>query len=477
MGPVLAETSLHGLSDALLEKYNTRGPRYTSYPTAPTWTESFTQTDWQNALTQTNQPGQNPMQLSLYTHVPFCESRCLYCGCNVVITRFRDQADKYLDYLTREIAMGADLVDCKRPVAQFHWGGGTPTYLSPAQMTRLFEAYQQHFTFAPHAEIAIEIDPRVTSGEQLTLLKDMGFNRLSLGVQDFDPVVQEAVNRVQPVEMTESMVEDARHMGFPSINFDLIYGLPYQTAVGFDKTLDTVIRMGPDRIALYNYAHVPWLSPHQNKMPESALPSGAEKFQIFKRAMARLTDAGYVYIGMDHFAKPDDELAVALNNGRLHRNFMGYTVFQGQGPRLDTEMLGFGVSAISGLHRYYAQNHKKLSTYYQALDEGTLPIHRGYALSEDDLLHRALILSILCQGELRFSAIQTQFGVDVPRQFKAALDSLAGPTEDGLLLWDADGFRLTPLGRVFSRNIAMAFDAYLAQQAANATKPLFSRTL
>ncbi len=466
------------LSQELLEKYNTHGPRYTSYPTAPLWSDSFGPLQYQEAITLTNQETEALLPLSLYTHLPFCESRCLYCSCNIVITQQRKHSETYLQYLFKEIDHVSRQIDPKREVVQFHWGGGTPTYLSCEQIERLFQFYQERFIFSPDAEIAIEIDPRVTTFEQLGALRDLGFNRVSLGVQDFDPKVQETVHRVQPIDMTQAMVEECRRLGFESVNFDLIYGLPYQSVDTFEKTLEAVIRIAPDRIALYNYAYVPWMSPHQKLMPEEALPSGNEKFKIFRRAIQMLTESDYLYIGMDHFAKPNDELSLALQEKRLHRNFMGYTVQKvGETEKPETDLYAFGVSAISGLQRYYAQNQKKLTTYYKAIDEGTLPTLRGYALSDEDELRRKVILAILCQGDIEFDSFSNEFKIDFQSHFQEALKGLAGPVKDGLVVQNANGFYLTPLGRIFSRNIAMLFDAYLKQQKEQGKDRLFSKTL
>lgn len=462
-------------SHALLEKYNTAGPRYTSYPTAPIWQESYDHQIHAQVIRETNPtppaPG-NPHPLSLYAHLPFCESRCLFCGCNVVITRQRDQADKYLGYLFREMEQVASQIDPRRPVVQFHWGGGTPTYLSEAQMDQLFRFQTGLFPLSPDAEVAIEVDPRVTTPEQVQLLKTLGFNRVSLGVQDFNPQVQEAINRIQPLDMTARLVSQLRDLGFEGINFDLIYGLPYQSVERFDQTVREVIRLAPDRIALYNYAHVPWLSPHQAKMPESALPDARTKFQILQRALQRFTEADYRYIGMDHFAKPDDELSRALDAGTLHRNFMGYTVQHGTLP---SDLYGFGVSAISGLQTQFAQNWRKLSQYYDALDAGHLPTMRGYALSSEDRLRQQVILAILCQGRLTYADIQARFHVDFPTHFREALSQLQPMADDGLIRLSDHGLEVTPLGRLFSRNLAMPFDAYLPQMGQS--KPTFSKTV
>lgn len=462
---LMGETFL--LTSDILQKYNTHGPRYTSYPTAPMWKDAFGPEAYREAV----QTSQGDLPLSLYVHLPFCESRCLFCGCNVVITRQKDQAEKYLTYLFQEMERVAAHMDTRRPVVQFHWGGGTPTYLSTEQMERLFAFQKNLFNLAPDAEIGIEVDPRVTTPEQIECLKALGFNRISLGVQDFDPKVQEAIHRIQPMDMTESMVQQCRDLGFESLNMDLIYGLPHQTVETFKLTLAEIIRLSPDRIALYNYAHVPWMAPHQAHMPESALPSGPEKLRIFQQAIHRLTAAGYVYIGMDHFAKPNDELTLAQERGTLRRNFMGYTTQAG------SDLYAFGVSGISGLQGYYAQNQRKLTDYYQVLDEGQIPTMRGYALSMDDRMRRAIISQVLCHGSLNYAEIEAEYGIPAfQTHFEAALAKLTDAAADNLLHFHADGFTLTPLGRIFSRNIAMVFDAYLEQQPSG-EKPLFSKTL
>ena len=464
--------ALAGLSQALLEKYNTSGPRYTSYPTAPMWTDDFGHREFEAAIRNTNKPSAETVKLplSLYVHLPFCESRCLFCSCNVVITQQREQAEKYLDFLFRDLARGASMVNPERDVVQFHWGGGTPTYLSEEQMARLFQFQKDHFRLSPSAEVAIEVDPRVTTSGQLQALKELGFNRISLGVQDFHTPVQEAIHRIQPVDMTGQMVDQCRLLGFEGINFDLIYGLPHQTVESFGKTLDTVMMLNPDRIALYNFAYVPWMSPHQKAIPQETLPKGTTKFRIFRLAIERLVQAGYVYIGMDHFAKPTDELCMAQQEGSLHRNFMGYTTKAG------CELYGFGVSAISGLNDYYAQNEKKLSTYYSAVDDGHLATFRGYALNLDDRLRRDVINSILCQGELSYAVINQAYGVDAQTLFSNAIASLRPMQDDGLLTIHQDGLSLTPLGRIFSRNVAMPFDAYLKPRD-DEQAPIISKTL
>jgi oxygen-independent coproporphyrinogen-3 oxidase len=460
-------------SEALLQKYNTSGPRYTSYPTAPMWQDSYDAEAHEKTVRSTNQPiGSNPHPLSLYVHLPFCESRCLFCGCNVVITQQRDQAEKYLGYLFREMETLAGWMDRSRPVVQFHWGGGTPTYLSEAQMARLFKFQTELFQLAPGAEVAIEVDPRVTTPAQIDLLKELGFNRISLGVQDFNPQVQEAIHRVQPLDMTAATTEQCRRLGFEGLNFDLIYGLPHQSVASFEKTVREVIQLSPDRIALYSYAHVPWLSPHQNQIPEAALPESETKFQILQVALQMLTDAGYLYIGMDHFAKPTDELSLALKSGNLHRNFMGYTVQHGHLP---SDLYGFGVSAISGLQGQFAQNWRKLSQYYEAIDAGRIATMRGYELSTEDRLRQAVILAILCPGQISYPDFEQRFGVQFKTHFAEAFPKLEDMACDGLVELTETSLIVTPKGRLFSRNIAMPFDAYLPKLSGD--KPTFSKTV
>ncbi len=466
------ENNTHHVRRELLEKYNTTGPRYTSYPTAPVWTSEYDHNTHLKTLEATNVTDAT-RPLSLYTHLPFCAERCLFCACNVVITKQTQHAETYLGYLFRELEHVASLTNPNRDVVQFHWGGGTPTYLNPDQIERLYRFQTSLFKLRDGAEVAIEVDPRVTTSEQLQLLKELGFNRISLGVQDFDKTVQESVNRVQPLAMVEPFYDEIRDLGFEGVNFDLIYGLPDQTLTSFKRTLDIVIGLSPDRIALYNYAHVPWMAPHQKAISESSLPNGDVKFKIFQMAMERFLDAGYVYIGMDHFAKPDDELAQALNNGKLYRNFMGYTV---QGDTQRADLYGFGVSAISGLDQHFAQNVKKLSQYYEAIDASRLPVQRGYTLSEDDVLRREVILDILCQGNVSYQKYQSEFNLDFEAHFRPAIKTITQTQGDGLVDFTSDGFKLNPLGRIFSRNIAMPFDAYLQAQKAKA-EPTFSKTL
>ena len=387
----------------------------------------------------------------------------------------------YLGYLFQDIervATAMEKAGQTRQVSQYHWGGGTPTYLNCEQMERLYRFHQEHFTFANDAEVAIEVDPRVTTNEQLTCLKELGFNRLSMGVQDFDPKVQETIHRIQPEAMTVALIEKGRELGFESINIDLIYGLPHQSEASFTKSLEAVLRLNPDRIALYNYAYVPWLSPHQKQIPEDTLPEPNEKLRIFKRALTTLLQAGYIYIGMDHFAKPTDELSVAMHEGRLHRNFMGYTVMDD-----DVELLGFGVSSISSLDSSYAQNQRKLMDYYRAIDDKSFAVFRGCLVTSDDKLHRAVINGILCQGKIDYSRFHQTYGIEFETTFKSQMQQLLPMVDDGLVEFDCAGFHLTPIGRILSRNVAMLFDAYLGQSHSESSTtqatstPQYSRTV
>ena len=460
-----------GVEDALLERYNLSGPRYTSYPTAPVWQDAFG-ADALISMLNNTQHQQDALPYSLYIHLPFCESRCHFCACNVVITKQTQHAEKYLELLFQEIDLLLPHLDLNRPVMQFHLGGGTPTYLTPQQLERLWRKINQHFRFHPDAEISLEADPRVTTEEHLQTLARLGFNRISMGVQDVDPTVQEAIHRVQSVEETQTLIDTARAVGFDGVNVDLIYGLPHQTAESFYETVATIIRLNPDRLAVYNYAHVPWMAPWQSYMPQEAMPKGTEKYVIFRQATKQFLEAGYVYIGMDHYAKPDDDRARAWDEASLHRNFMGYTVRAGQ-----AELVGLGLSAISSWKGYYSQNVKKLSQYETAISSGKLPTWRGYALSDDDLLRQAVIMQLMCQNRLDFASIDARFGIHFETHFAEALNALKPLEADGLLTIENRRIEFSPLGRIFSRNIAMPFDAYLQGQIAGTQKPLFSKTL
>jgi oxygen-independent coproporphyrinogen III oxidase len=453
----------------LLRQYDRPGPRYTSYPTAVEFNTSFDEAAYRQRLEAAAQATSDP--LSLYVHLPFCEKRCSYCGCMVIITQKREVAARYLDYLERELAMIAETLGDRRRLVQHHWGGGTPTYLTPDQIARLDATVKRHFEFDPAAERAIEIDPRVTSQEQIELLRTLGFNRLSMGVQDFTPEVQEAIDRKQSEKLTRGLFEFCRATGFDSINMDLIYGLPRQTLSTFRQTLASVVAMRPNRIAVYSYAHVPWLRPNQKAIEPTELPDANLKFELFGSAVETFMAAGYEQIGMDHFALPDDELAVAARERRLHRNFMGYTT------RPAPDMIGAGVSAIGDVRGAFAQNEKKLPTYYKAVDAGRFPIERGYLLSADDLLRRHVIAELMCNFHVDTAAVQQRFGVNFGAYFAPELDVLQaanGPIADGFLEVARQALTVTPRGRLFVRNIAMAFDRYLPSHAG---RPVFSRTI
>jgi oxygen-independent coproporphyrinogen-3 oxidase len=454
------------ISPEFLALYNRPGPRYTSYPTAPVWRDDFRVDDLERAYEQA-EAARTPV--SIYMHLPFCESLCLFCACNVVITKDHNVAPPYLATLKREIEHVSAHVSRSRPVVQFHWGGGTPTYLTPAQMDDLFGFTAEKFSFAPDAEIGIEVDPRVTNAQHLETLRRLGFNRLSMGIQDFDPEVQRAVKRVQPLEMTSELIARARALGFESINVDLIYGLPYQTADRFARTVDEVLTLAPDRIALFSYAHVPWIRKQQGSLA-AALPEGMEKFRIFCTAIEKFLHAGYQYIGMDHFAKPGDELAAAQRMRTLHRNFQGYTTKDG------ADLYGMGVSAISAIGSTYGQNYRELPRYTEAIERRGIATMRGYRLSEDDRLRRALITRLLCHAVIRRDEISREFGVDFNDYFAPELARLHSFAEDRLIELGQDEIRVTFLGRIFIRNLAMIFDPYLEKQHL-AEQPLFSKTL
>jgi oxygen-independent coproporphyrinogen-3 oxidase len=454
------------ISEELLAKYNRPGPRYTSYPTAPVWKDDFGPDDLEQRYATADML-RTP--LSLYMHLPFCESLCLFCACNVSIQKDKSVAIPYLAALKREIDHVARMVSRKRPVIQFHWGGGTPTYLSPAQLEDLFEYTRERFFFAPDSEIGIEIDPRVTSRAHLETLRNLGFNRLSMGIQDFQPKVQETIHRVQPYEMTRDLIAASRELGFESLNVDLIYGLPYQTAATFEHTIDQVLTLAPDRVAMFSYAHVPWLKKQQGAFA-AHLPEGSEKFRIFRGGLERFLDAGYVYIGMDHFARPEDELATAQRDRTLHRNFQGYTTKAG------TDLYGVGVSAISSIGESYAQNRREIPAYQTSVAERGIATMRGYRLSQDDIIRRTVIGRLLCHTLISKPEIEREFAISFDEYFASEIASLDELAADGLVTLDSTEIRVTLLGRIFIRNIAMAFDRYLHEQQMD-QKPLFSKTL
>ncbi len=455
------------LSVDLLRRYNVQGPRYTSYPTAPVWKEGLGPRDYEQLLVESaGEP--EPRPLSLYLHLPFCEKLCYFCGCTVVITGTEHRLeDPYLSTLAREIDWVAARAGRGRRVVQLHLGGGTPTYFAPEKLEALLARLRESFDFSPDAELGVEVDPRVTTTEHLRALARAGFNRLSMGVQDFDPRVQAAINRIQPFEDTRALVDEARRLGFLSINMDLIYGLPYQTPGTFGETIDRVLQIGPDRLAVYSYANVPWMKKHQ-RILEPHLPSEAEKFGIFQTALERFQDAGFEYIGMDHFARPDDELARARKSRTLHRNFQGYTTKAG------TDLIGMGMSAIGEVGDGYVQNARDLAPYRAAVERDGAATFRGFRLSADDRLRRSVIQRLLCHGVIVKADVEREFGIRFDGLFADALESLRPLADDGLVELLPSEIRATPVGRVFLRNLAMPFDAYLSVPA---DRPVFSRTL
>ena len=455
----------------LLAHYDQPGPRYTSYPTAVEFHEGFGERDYRERLAAADARADQP--LSLYAHLPFCEERCLYCGCNIVVTKHRDVAARYLESILLELELLARHLPHRRTLAQMHWGGGTPTYYAVADLERFFTSIAERFQFTQNAEIGIEVDPRVTSAEQVRVLRSLGFNRLSMGVQDFDPRVQEAVRRVQSFELTAELIRVAREQGFRSTNVDLIYGLPYQTPEGFERTLEQVLELRPERVAVYSFAFVPWIKPHMNHIPADALPAPATKLALLALAIDAFTDAGYRMIGMDHFALPDDDLAGAMDDGTLHRNFMGYTV------QAAPDLVALGISGIGEVGGAFAQNTKKLPEYAAALGVGRFPIARGYALDADDVVRRHIIMRLMCDARLDVRDVERRFGISFADTFATELDELAGRgpyRTDGLLAITPEAIELTDLGRTFVRNVCMVFDRHLRRRAAE-ERPVFSRTV
>ncbi|MFN2308578.1 MAG: oxygen-independent coproporphyrinogen III oxidase [Gammaproteobacteria bacterium] len=440
----------------LIRRYDASGPRYTSYPTAVQFTEAFTAARYRE-LAQASNAGDNPAPLSLYFHIPFCDTVCFYCACNKIITKNRKRAAPYLDQLFREIEMQGALIDRSRPVDQLHWGGGTPTFISHAQMRALMRVTGEHFQLRndDSGEYSIEVDPREADVETVALLRELGFNRLSLGVQDFDPAVQKAVNRIQSEQETWAVLEAARHEGFKSVSVDLIYGLPRQSRDSFGATLDKVIAAGPDRLSVFNYAHLPQLFKTQRQIDAALLPSAEEKLAILGLTIEKLTTAGYLYIGMDHFARPDDELAVAQREGTLYRNFQGYST------HADCDLVAMGATAISKVGHSYSQNLKNLEDYAARIDAGELAVFRGVELDADDLLRREVITRLICNFELDFAAIETGFGIDFETYFSPSLESLEPFVADGLVAHADRRLRVLPRGRLLIRNICMQFDRYL----------------
>ena len=444
------------ITPELLTRFDVPGPRYTSYPTADRFVEAFGESLYVQAL-QMRQSGAIGQQLplSLYVHIPFCESLCYYCACNKIITKHKERAADYLRYLSKEVALHTRHLGRGQAVSQLHLGGGTPTFLSDAELCQLMAMLRQHFDFVPGGEYSVEVDPRTVTEQRLAVLAELGFNRLSFGVQDFDPAVQKAVHRLQPAEQVFALVDASRRLGFESVNVDLIYGLPLQTPESFDRTLSQVNRLRPDRIALYAYAHLPERFKPQRRIHAEELPTGAAKVAMLSRSLDALTDAGYVYIGMDHFALPDDALAVAKRQGRLHRNFQGYST------QADCDLIALGVSSIGRIGSTYSQNAKTMEEYCDLLDQGHFPVVRGLALTRDDLIRRSVIMAIMCQGHLQYEAINLAWLIDFKTLFAKEMAQLQEMQTQGLVTLSEAGIQVTAMGWFFVRGVAMVFDRYV----------------
>lgn len=452
-----------------IRRFDRPGPRYTSYPTAVEFHEGVGGGSYLEHLERADREGAGA-PLSLYAHLPFCEHRCLFCGCHVVITPHMPVAEKYLQYLKAEVDGVSESLPHRRGVSQMQWGGGTPTYFSPDQLSDLMGKFREHFDFGEGAELAIEVDPRVTSTDHLERLVELGFNRLSMGVQDLTPDVQRAITRNQTFEETAALMESARRAGFgEGINLDLIYGLPEQKLETFETNLDQVLGLRPDRVALYSFAYVPWIRGHQKKLDASTLPSPEAKLELYLFALERFLQAGYEPIGMDHFALPGDELAVAARGGRLHRNFMGYSI------KPASDMVAFGISGIGEVQGAFFQNEKKLSDYYLALDEGRLPIQRGYVLDQDDRVRQHVIRELMCNFRVSKIEVGGRFGIDFGEYFEASLVRLTPLLEAGFVKEEGDALVVPEKGRLLVRNVCMAFDRYLADKEGDG--PVFSRTI
>jgi oxygen-independent coproporphyrinogen-3 oxidase len=457
------------VSPELLRRFDVSGPRYTSYPTADRFVEAFGASDYAQALAQRRAgPAALALPLSLYVHIPFCESLCYYCACNKIITKHKSKAAGYLRYLSREIDLHVAQLGLGQPVTQLHLGGGTPTFLSDDELRELMAMLRRSFAMAPGGEYSIEVDPRTVNAQRLALLAELGFNRLSFGVQDFDPDVQKAVHRIQPAEQVFNLMEEARAIGFDSVNVDLIYGLPRQTPESFARTLAQVQQLRPDRIALYAYAHLPERFKPQRRIVSAELPGGAAKVAMLSQSLAAFLAAGYVYVGMDHFALPTDALAVAKRQGRLHRNFQGYST------QPDCDLIGLGVSAIGRIGATYSQNAKTMEEYCDHLDQGRLPVVRGLALNRDDLARRAVIMALMCQGQVLFESIELAWLIDFRTYFAAELEQLRTLADQGLVTLDDTGVQVTAQGWFFVRAVAMVFDRYLQ---ADRNRAKFSRII
>jgi oxygen-independent coproporphyrinogen III oxidase len=447
----------------LVKKYNVPGPRYTSYPPAT----QFNGVPHQSLIDNIRAHNESARDLSLYFHLPFCQSLCWFCGCTTVITTQQSQSATYVDYLKKELALTTSLLDRKHRVVQLHFGGGTPTFLLPSELRSLGEAIHSSFDFAPNAEYGVEMDPRRLTHEHVKALREIGFNRASIGVQDHNPIVQRAIHRIQPFAQTKMAVDWIRSAGFTSLNLDLIYGLPHQTPQSFESTLNDVLRLRPDRFAVFSYAHVPWMKPAQRILEEKVLPTPEQKLELLKMSIEKLTSEGYVYIGMDHFARADDELAAAQQQKTLQRNFQGYST------RAGADIYSFGMSSISQANGAYWQNQKELPLYYADVDAGKLPIAKGYILTDEDKIRRQTIMRLMCDLSLNYESMSQLLDVNFAEHFEQELDSLADLEADQLLVRTPDRLEVTEVGRLFIRNIAMRFDAYLPKQL----ERRFSRTI
>ena len=447
---------MSAITSELLTRFDVPGPRYTSYPTADRFVEAFTESDYLQALDQrSGSAAARSQPLSLYVHIPFCESLCYYCACNKIITKHKDRAETYLRYLTREVDLHMAHLGQGHSVSQLHLGGGTPTFLSDDELRELMHMLKRNFNFVPGGEYSVEVDPRTVDEKRLAVLAELGFNRLRFGVQDFDPAVQKAVHRIQPVEQVFALVEASRKLGFESVNVDLIYGLPQQTPESFDRTLAQVNELRPDRIALYAYAHLPERFKPQRRIHAAELPSGGAKVSMLARSIEAFEEGGYVYVGMDHFALPNDALAVAKRQGRLHRNFQGYST------QPDCDLIALGVSAIGRVGSTYSQNAKTMDEYCDLLDQGHLPVVRGLALTRDDIIRRNVIMAIMCQGSLQFESINASCLIDFKQYFANELAQLKAMQDQGLVEVTEQGIQVTPMGWFFVRGVAMVFDRYL----------------
>jgi len=438
----------------LVQKYNVAGPRYTSYPPATKFTGAIS---WDDLAAKIDENNRTARDLSVYFHIPFCETLCWFCGCTTVITLNHDKGGDYVDHLGREVAKLAPRLNKQRKVVQLHFGGGSPTFLRPDEIRRLGEIIHKHFTFSPDIEAGVEVDPRRLTRDHMVALREIGFNRASMGVQDFNPKVQEAIHRIQPRKMTQQAMDWMRELGFGSINLDLIYGLPHQTPESFDETLNIVLEMKPDRLAVFSYAHVPWIKPSQKILEQKILPAPETKLQVLKLVIEKLTANGqYVYIGMDHFAKPDDELAVAQKKKRLQRNFQGYST------RAGADIYAFGMSSISQIPDAYWQNEKELPKWQEAVDAGRVPLQRAYFLTDEDKIRRETIMRVMCDLSLDYAAMSQKLAINFAQHFAPELASLAPLEADGLVKRMPTGLEVTDTGRLFIRNIAMCFDNTLA---------------